>query len=394
MNKRYVFTLGPAAMLMWATACKQPANPNAAAVPPTPVNLATATKANAVFYDQYPGTVVALNSVQLRAQVGGFITGIFFKEGDVVTKGQSLYEIDRRKYEAAYLQAKANQANAEASLVRAQKDADRYNQLLKQDAVARQLVDNANATLASSQSQVEAAKAAVFSAKTDLDYSIIRAPFTGRIGISQVKLGAQVTPGTTILNTISSEDPIAVDFVVDENSVGRFEQMKSKGAVNPDSAFRVKLSDNTTYPQPGKILVVDRGVDNQSGTIKVRIEFPNPKKQLVDGMSCTLQVLNNQSGEQIIIPYKAVVEQLGEYFVYVASDSTMKSPRDTTKIIPDTIAKQYKVKLGQQTGTNVVILSGIKEGDKVVTDGLQRLRDKGRIAVGKPKKPAQGQLKQ
>jgi len=388
MNKRYIFILGPVALLALATSCQQAAKPNTA-LPPTPVNLATAQKANAVFYDQYPGTVVALNSVELRAQVTGFITGIFFKEGDVVTQGQALYEIDRRKYQAAYLQAKANQANAEASMVRAQKDADRYNQLLKQDAVAKQLVDNAVATLASSQSQVEAAKAAVFSAKTDLDYSIIKAPFTGRIGISQVKLGAQVTPGTTILNTISSEDPIAVDFVVDENSVARFEQMKSKGAVNADSSFRVKLSDNTTYPQPGKILVVDRGVDNQSGTIKVRIQFPNPKKKLVDGMSCTLQVLNNQSGEQVIIPYKAVVEQMGEYFVFVSQDSTMKSAKDTTKMVADTVAKQHKVKVGQQINTNIVILSGVREGDKVVTEGLQRLRDGGRIQVGIPKKPAQ-----
>lgn len=388
MNKRYIFILGPVALLVWATSCQQAAKP-VTAIPPTPVNLATAQKANAVFYDQYPGTVVALNSVQLRAQVSGFITGIFFKEGDVVTQGQALYEIDRRKYQAAYLQAKANQANAEASMVRAQKDADRYNQLLKQDAVAKQLVDNAVATLASSQSQVEAAKAAVFSAKTDLDYSIIKAPFTGRIGISQVKLGSQVTPGTTILNTVSSEDPIAVDFVVDENSVSRFEQIKGKGALSPDSSFRVKLSDNTTYPQPGKILVVDRGVDNQSGTIKVRIQFPNPKKQLVDGMSCTLQVLNNQSGQQVIIPYKAVIEQMGEYFVFVSQDSTMKSPKDTTKMVPDTVAKQHKVKVGQQINSNIVILSGIKEGDKVVTEGLQRLRDGGRIQVGAPKKPAQ-----
>jgi len=388
MNKRYIFILGPVALLTLATACQQAAKPNTA-IPPTPVNLATAQKANAVFYDQYPGTVVALNSVQLRAQVSGFITGIFFKEGDVVTQGQALYEIDRRKYQAAYLQAKANQANAEASMIRAQKDADRYNQLLKQDAVAKQLVDNAVATLASSQSQVEAAKAAVYSAKTDLDYSIIKAPFTGRIGISQVKLGSQVTPGTTILNTVSSEDPIAVDFVVDENSVSRFEQMKGRGALNPDSSFRVKLSDNTTYPQPGKILVVDRGVDNQSGTIKVRIQFPNPKKQLVDGMSCTLQVLNNQSGQQVIIPYKAVVEQMGEYFVFVSQDSTMKSAKDTTKMVPDTVAKQHKVKVGQQINSNIVILSGVKEGDKVVTEGLQRLRDGGRIQVGIPKKPAQ-----
>jgi len=251
-------------------------------------------------------------------------------------------------------------------------------------------VDNAVATLASAQSQVDAAKAGVTSAKTDLDYSLIKAPFTGRIGISQVKLGAQVTPGTTLLNTISSEDPIAVDFVVDENAVPRFEKMRAKGSINADSTFMLKLSDNTPYNHPGKILVVDRGVDNQSGTIKVRIQFPNPNKQLVDGMSCTLRVLNQQSGEQIIIPYKAVVEQMGEYFVFVQQDSTMKNPKDTTKMIPDTIAKQHKVKLGAQINTNVVILSGIKEGDKVVTEGLQRLRDAGRIKIGAPK-PAAGQ---
>ena len=388
MNRRYLFILGPAALLAWAS-CKQPEKPSTA-IPPTNVNVATAQKTDAIYYDQYPGTVVALNNVELRSQVAGFITGIFFKEGDVVQKGQQLYEIDRRKYEAAYLQAKANLSSAEASLVRAQKDADRYQQLLKQDAVARQLVDNAVATLASAQSQVDAAKAGVTSAKTDLDYSLIKAPFTGRIGISQVKLGAQVTPGTTLLNTISSEDPIAVDFVVDENAVPRFEKMRAKGSINADSTFMLKLSDNTPYNHPGKILVVDRGVDNQSGTIKVRIQFPNPNKQLVDGMSCTLRVLNQQSGEQIIIPYKAVVEQMGEYFVFVQQDSTMKNPKDTTKMIPDTIAKQHKVKLGAQINTNVVILSGIKEGDKVVTEGLQRLRDAGRIKIGAPK-PAAGQ---
>jgi membrane fusion protein (multidrug efflux system) len=389
MNKRYIFLLGPITLLVWAS-CKQPA-PQSTALPPTAVNVATAEKADAIYYDQYPGTVVALNTVELRSQVAGFITGIFFKEGDVVEKGKPLYEIDRRKFEAAYLQAKANLSSAQANLVRAQKDADRYTQLLKQDAVARQLVDNAVATLASAQSQVDAAKAGVTSAKTDLDYSLITAPFTGRIGISQVKLGAQVTPGSTLLNTISSEDPIAVDFVVDENSVPRFEKMKSQGIGVTDTTFKLKLSDNTPYNHPGKILVVDRGVDNQSGTIKVRIQFPNPQKQLVDGMSCTLRVLNQQSGEQVIIPYKAVVEQMGEYFVFVQKDSTMKGFPDTTKMQPDTVAKQHKVKLGPQVNTNVVILSGVNAGDKVVVEGLQRLRDGGRIQIGAPKKPASGQ---
>jgi membrane fusion protein (multidrug efflux system) len=388
MNNRYIFLIGPVALLMWVS-CKQ-APKQSTAMPPTPVNLATATKTAAIFYDQYPGTVVALEHVELRSQVAGYVTGIFFKEGDVVEKGTPLYEIDRRKYQSAYLQAEANLSSAQAGLVRSQKDADRYNQLLKQDAVAKQLVDNAIATLESSKSQVESAKAGVVSAKTDLDYSLIRAPFTGRIGISQVKLGAQVSPGTTLLNTISSEDPIAVDFVVDENSVPRFEKMKNKGVGITDTTFKLKLSDNTPYNHPGKILVVDRGVDNQSGTIKVRIQFPNPQKELVDGMSCTLRVLNQQSGQQVIVPYKAVVEQMGEYFVFVQRDTMVKGTPDTTKMVQDTIAKQHKVKIGQQIDNNIVILSGIKEGDKVVTDGLQRLRDGGRILIGAPKQPAKG----
>lgn len=363
-------------MLAWVS-CKQPAKQNAA-LPPTAVNVVAAEKASAIYYDQYPGTVIALNSVELRSQVAGYLTGIFFKEGDVVEKGKPLYEIDRRKYQSAYLQAQANLSSAEASLVRSQKDADRYNQLLKQDAVAKQLVDNAVATLASSKSQVESARAGVVSAKTDLDYSLIRAPFTGRIGISQVKLGAQISTGTTLLNTISSEDPIAVDFVVDEKDISRFSSMEGKTVGKADSTFMLALSDGTLYQQPGKILVVDRGVDNQSGTIKVRIQFPNPKKQLITGMSCVLKVLNQQSGVQVLVPYKAITEQMGEFFVFVSQD---------------TIAKQHKVQVGPRVGNKIVILSGVKEGDKIVTEGLNRLRDGGKIQIGAPAQQTQGQQK-
>jgi len=373
MNKRYIFLIAPAALLLWVS-CKQPSK-QAMVLPPTSVTLVPAEKAAAVYYDQYPGTVVALNSVELRSQVAGYLTGIFFKEGEVVEKGKSLYEIDRRKYQSAYLQAQANLSSAQAGLIRSQKDADRYNQLLKSDAVAKQLVDNAIATLATSQSQVESAKAAVVSAKTDLDYSLIKAPFTGRIGISQVKLGAQITPGTTLLNTISSEDPIAVDFVVDEKDVPRFAAMQNKPEIKADSTFMLTFSDGRPYKQAGKIVVIDRGIDNQSGTIKVRIQFPNSKRELITGASVSLKVLNQDSGEQVLIPYKAITEQMGEFFVFVGQD---------------TIAKQVKVKVGPRVSDKIVILDGIKPGDQIITEGLNRLRDKGKIQVGPPK-PAAGQ---
>jgi RND family efflux transporter MFP subunit len=376
MKHKYLFWISPLALLAW-TSCGKPAKQNAA-LPPTPVNVAVAKKAEAIYYDQYQGTVVALNSVELRSQVAGFITGIFFREGEVVPKGKALYEIDRRKYIAAYDQAVANVSSAEANLVKAQKDVDRYTYLQKQDAVARQTVDQAVAAYETNKSQVAVAKAQLVSAKTDLSYSVINAPFTGRIGISQVKLGAQVTPGTTLLNTISSEHPIGVDFVINEQDINRFYNLQRKST---DSTFKLQLSDGiTTYNKPGKILAIDRGVNNQTGTIKVRVQFSNENDLLKDGMSCVIKVLNEQSGNRIIIPAKAVNEQMGENFVFVSLD---------------TIAKQHKVTLGQHIGNNVVILSGINEGDKVITDGFQRLRDGGKITLGNPSaQQAPGQSKQ
>jgi membrane fusion protein, multidrug efflux system len=358
--------------ILFLASCKSKDQKGAMAMPPTPVTVATATEGEAIYYDKYPASVVALNQVELRAQVAGYITGIFFKEGEVVQKGKPLYEIDRRKYEAAYRQAEANVASAKANLVKAQKDADRYHRLADQDAVARQTVDNAEAALETNRSQVAAAEAGLLAARTDLDYSYIRAPFTGRIGISQVKLGAQVSPGTTLLNTMSSENPIAVDFVVSETAIPRFSALQGKSITPGDSTFRLQLPDGTAYTETGRISVIDRGVDQQTATVKVRIEFSNPKDQLKDGMSCVLQVLNDQSGNRVIIPYKAVIEQMGEFFVFVSKD---------------TVAEQHKVHLGPRLRDQIVVLDGVNAGEKVVVEGFQRLRDGGKIDTSAPKQP-------
>jgi RND family efflux transporter MFP subunit len=366
MKTKDILLTGTVCMLIWSSCHNSDKAKQNAAPPPTPVNVTEAKKAEAIYYDKYQGSVIALNTVELRSQVTGFITGIFFKEGEIVTKGKPLYEIDRRKFLDAYTQAEANLQSAQATLVKSQKDIDRYNMLLKNDAVARQTVDQAEATFETSKSQVAVAKAAVASAKTDLSYATISAPFTGRIGISQVKLGAQVTPGSTLLNTISSEHPIGVDVVINEQDINRFYGLQKSST---DSTFKLQLSDGTTYNQSGKVLAIDRGVNNQTGTIKVRIEFPNQGDVLKDGMSCVLNVLNSESGNKLQIPYKAVSENMGEFFVFVSLD---------------TMAKQHKVKLGPRIGTDVVITSGLAPGDKVITDGFQRLRDSGKITLGKP----------
>jgi RND family efflux transporter MFP subunit len=367
MKNSYIYLMTPIALLAIAS-CGNKAEKQAPP-PPTAVNVAEAKQGNAIYYDQYQGTVVAVNSVELRSQVGGFITNIFVKDGDAVSKGQPLYEIDRRKYQAAYEQATANVSSAKANLTKAQKDIERYNMLLKADAVARQTVDNAAAAYETAKSQVAVANAGLSSAATDLSYSVIKAPFSGRIGISQVKLGTQVSPGTTLLNTISAENPMAVDVVINEQDIARFYDLQKH---NTDSTFRLKLSNDSLYNKPGRILAIDRGVNNQTGTVKVRVQFDNPNDVLKDGMSASLKVLNINSGSRVIIPFKAVTEQMGEFFVFITQD---------------TIGLQKKVKLGPRLNDNVVIMEGIKAGDKVITDGFQRLRDSGKITLGPP--PAQ-----
>ncbi|TWR26935.1 efflux RND transporter periplasmic adaptor subunit [Mucilaginibacter achroorhodeus] len=372
MKNTYYYCIAALALLS-VSACKSKSQKQGAAMPPTPVNVIEAKKSDALYYDSYQGTVAALNNVELRSQVSGFITDIFFKEGTVVKKGTPLYEIDRRKYEAAYQQAKANLVSARANLNKAQKDIDRYNMLLKNDAVARQTVDQASATYETAKSQVDVAKAGVESAATDLSYATIKAPFTGRIGISQVKLGAQVSAGTTLLNTISSENPVGFDVVINEQDINRFYKLQKSYT---DTTFRLQLPDGSNFGESGQIFAIDRGVNDQTGAIKVRVQFPNPSDQLKDGMSGVLKVLNDDSGDRVQIPYKAVTEQMGEFFVFLSKD---------------TIAKQVKVKLGPRIQSNVVIMEGIKPGQKIITEGFQRLRDGGKITLGKPAGASQGQ---
>jgi RND family efflux transporter MFP subunit len=187
-----------------------------------------------------------------------------FRTGSPVRKGQKLYTIDPQQYRAGYDQAVANLNVQKANMNRAQKDADRYNTLAQQDAVAKQLVDNANATLEAAKMQVEAAQASIQQVATNLKYTTIFAPLDGTIGISQVRLGAAVAPGSTPLNTISSDNPIAADLQVDESEISRFLQLQNQRSVARDSTFILVLPDGSRYPYPGSVRIVDRAVDPQT----------------------------------------------------------------------------------------------------------------------------------
>ena len=339
---------------------------------PVPVTITKITPSQAVFYNSYPANVVALKEVELRPQVSGYVTGIYFTEGQVVHTGDKLYEIDRRKYEAALSEASSNVKIAEANLEKAQRDADRYIDLSKQNAVAKQMLDDALTDLKNAQQQVTVSNAKLLDAKTDFEYSMITAPFDGTIGFSLVKLGASVSPGQTLLNTLSSDDPIGVDFEISETELERFQILEQKSTSNKDSTFRLLLPNNKKYPFFGKISVIDRAVDQQTGTIRIRVTVPNKEKKLRPGMSCKLNVLNDNSGMQLQVPFKAIVEQLGEYFIFIAEGNKVK---------------QVRVTLGPQVNSKVIVLKGLEEGESIVVDGVQKLHDGIFITLGMPQAP-------
>lgn len=324
-----------------------------------PVTVDEVRTTSAIYYDEYPGTVVALNQTELRAQVTGYITGIYFKDGDKVKKGQHLYSIDQQLYNANLQQAEANLQVQETNLLKAQKDADRYHELDKKDAIAKQQVDYADAALEAAKKQVDAAKANVNAVKANVNFSTIVAPFAGTIGISQVRSGTSVVAGQTVLNTISTDNPMAVDFSVDQKEIYRFAQLQQSQKTK-DSTFSIAFGSEI-YPDHGTVYLIDRAVDPQTGTIKIRLLFPNDKGLLKAGMSTSVRILNNTSEKSVIIPYKAVTEQLGEFFAYVVGDSNKVSQR--------------RLILGKQIGTNIIVKNGLHEGERIVTQGVQNLRE-------------------
>jgi len=342
--------------------CSQPAPPPPP--PPTAVNVYTVKKGSAQYYNSYPATITSVNEVEVRPQVAGYITGIFFKEGQFVEKGQKLYTIDQQQYRGAYEQAVAQLHASEANLTKLQQDADRYEELGKQDAIAQQTVQHAEADLQAGKKQVDAAKANVSAMEVNLRYSTIYAPLSGTIGISNVKIGASVSPGSTLLNTISSDNPIAADVALDENLIPFIQKEYRDNKLIADSIFTLTLSDQTKYPYPGTIYIVDRAVDPQTATIKVRLLFPNQKNLLRPGMSANLNVLNNSGAETILIPYRAVVEQMAEYFVFTVNGDSVT---------------QKKIFIGQQIRDMVVVKSGLEENETIVLDGVQKLKNGAKI---------------
>jgi membrane fusion protein (multidrug efflux system) len=372
MNRRYIFLLSFITLSSLIFSCKDKQAPAAGPPPAVQVTLAIVSTTDAVYYDEYPGTVSALSEIQLTSQVTGYVTSIHFNDGDKVRKGQLLYILDAQVYNANYQRALADLELQEANLEKSRKDAERYHELDKHDAIAKQQVDYADAAYEVAKRQVAAAKANVASVQSNVKFSRIYAPFNGTIGISQVKQGTSVVAGQTVLNTVSTDNPIAVDFNVDQKEIYRFIQLQQGKNRSSDSVFSIAFG-NDVYPYAGSIGLIDRAVDPQTGTIKTRLIFTNERGMLKAGMNATVRVRNNSAFNSTLIPYKAVTEQLGEFFVYVAADSNKVTQR--------------KVKLGKQIGADIIVTEGLKDGEKIAVEGVQNLREGSVITTAPPTPP-------
>lgn len=333
--------------------------PTVVAVEVTPASYTVAEK--------FPATLVAHDVVSLRPDVTGYLEAIRVPDGSSVTKGQPLYDIDRSRYSAAYGQVAASQEQAEADLAQKTRDYERYKSLLEHDAISKQTVDQANTAMLTAKANLSAAKAAVAKAGTDVSHAVVKAPVTGKIGIAQIKVGDIVNAGQTLINTIVNEHPMFADMDIPQSRLPEFQRMqKGQG----DHKFYIQFGDGTRYGEEGKILTINNIVDPQTGTVRVRLVFQNSDGMLKSGMSIVAVMQYGTPGTQLAIPAKAIIQNLSETSVYTLSKDNVVTARD---IIP-----------GPITDTMLLVTNGLNAGDRIVVEGLQRVKPGDTVNIAGP----------
>jgi RND family efflux transporter MFP subunit len=318
--------------------------------------------------DEYVGRFVAVDSVEVRARVSGSLEKVHFSDGQLVKQGDLLFTIDKRPFQNALDQAKANLAQARANLAFAESDLARAAQLVRERTISEQVFEQRTQTKRTADATVAAQEAAVRQAALDIEFTELKAPIAGRIGDRRVSPGNLVTGGnggnTTLLATIVSTDPIRFEFTFDEASYLRYERMgsKSKEAANRGKGVPVtlKLIDEKDFGHDGKIDFVDNVIDRSSGTIRGRAEFSNAKGLFTPGMFGRVKVPGSEPYEALLVPDVAIgTEQIRKYVMVVDKE--------------DKVAPKY-VTLGELSGDLRVIKSGLAADDRVVINGLARLR--------------------
>ena len=341
--------------------CESNAKP--APPPPPQVSVIEVKPVAVTVDDEYVGQTQAPGTIEIRSQVTGLVERQAFTDGSRVKKGDVLYVIDQRPFQAQLEQARASLAQAQASLLNAQQNLARNTRLIEQKAVSQQDYDNAVAQERSATALVEAQKALVRTAELNLEYTTLRAPRDGFMSSSQVKPGALVTAQQTMLTTLYSSDPMWVSFTMSEYKLLQVQRRLKRApgeSADDAQAFRLKLADGTDYPFPGKLDFVDATVDQKSGTLNARVSVPNPDRVLRPGLFVRVIVAAFQNTNAIRIPQQAVQELQGLKSVYVVS--------------ADGKVEARQIVASSRVGNDWVVDRGLRSGDRVVVEGLGKLK--------------------
>lgn len=335
--------------------------------PPPPVTIAKPIKQKVVDRDEYVGRFIAVDSVEIRARVSGYLDSIDFNDGQIVKKGDLLFTVDKRPFQNAVDQARGALAQARANLAFAEADLERGQKLLADKTISQQVFEQRTQSKRIAEASVASSEAALRQAELDLQFTELRAPVSGRIGDRRVSVGNLVTGGTagntTLLATIVSIDPIRFEFTADEGAFLRYERI-SQSVREADSRYtsvpvELKLLDEKDFIHEGGIDFVDNVIDQSSGTIRMRAVFPNPTALFTPGMFGRIRVPASREYEALLVPDSAIgSEQIRKFVFVVDADHTVK---------------QKFVTLGELHG-KLRVVKGLDENDDVIVNGLMRAR--------------------
>lgn len=345
----------------------------AAAPPPPAVVVSEVAQKTVPIFGEFVAQTDARETVEIRARVQAFLEAQHFTEGTIVKKGQLLFTLDRREFEAKLQQAKAELDVALARLGKAETDERRLKPLAERKAVPQQDYDNAAANLLSAKANVSAARAQVVAAELDLSYTTIRSPITGLIGKRLVAPGNLVGKGeATLLDTVSSIDPIRVNATISEAEYLRFfaqhkRSVNGSGTDARSALLELILADGSLYPFKGKLVIVDRAVDQKTGTLNFAAEFPNPEGLLRPGQFGRVRAVTEMAKDAIVVPKRAVQEIQGMQTVLVVGAD-------------DKVALRT-IQPGETVGNLLIVREGLKPGERVIVDGVQKARPGSKVAV-------------
>ena len=356
----------------------------AGAAPPVPdVEVVVVEQKDVPVYGEWIGTLDGLVNADVRAQVTGYLQHQDYQEGSFVKKGQLLFQIDPRPFQAALDQSEGQLAQAEAMLANAQAvqrrtelDVNRYTPLAKEQAASQQDLDNAvqnnlaaKATVATAEAQIQTYQAAVETAKINLDFTRLVAPIDGIAGQAQLQVGALVTPGSGVVTSVSTVNPIKVFFTVSEPQYldwrRRFPTESSRLAADKSLRLQLILADGRTYEHEGTFYFADRQVNVGTGAIQIAGLFPNPENILRPGGYGKVRAVIRMQQNALLVPQRAVSELQGGYQVAVVDGENKISIRPVT--------------LGDSSGSNWIINTGLNPGDKIVAEGIQKVRPGTRV---------------